>query len=228
MLIEDSDMCALRVIAEVLHFFPNCRLVHARNIEDARTLSFSAQVHVFLVDVNLPDGNGFDFLAESAMIHPGAASIVMTSTILPEYQQRADALGVSVLVEKPVQSRKLVDLLRVALGSVARAPAESRAFVATLMNMTPLDVIQMSCLRSSTAILEFVTDCAVGRIGIRSGEIVHAETAGLSGVDALNEIVSWRTGTVAESMETLPTIATVHGDWQMLLMNAANHIDVNS
>ncbi|MDB6154288.1 MAG: Acetoacetate metabolism regulatory protein AtoC [Chthoniobacteraceae bacterium] len=224
-LLEDSDVCALRIIAEVCRSLPNCRLVHARTLEEGRALSLNAPVQVFLVDVNLPDGNGFDFLSEMALIHPNAAAIVMTGDLRPGYGVRSEALGVLRLVEKPVNSKKLIELLNDALNAASGSDGSDSAFEASLKNLTPLDVIQMTCLRRSTALLEFVSQERAGRVGVVSGEIVHAQTKTLVGPDALYDIVTWKRGRVTELSEPMPTTPTIQGDWQMLLMNAAYHID---
>jgi DNA-binding NarL/FixJ family response regulator len=226
LLLEDSNVCAMRVVAEVLHSLPECRLVHARTLEEGRALASCAPVQVFLVDVNLPDGNGFDFIGEMAMLHPNAAAIVMTGDLRPGYGELSEALGVLRMVEKPLKSKKLVELLRAALSAGDGAAAEGEtAFSASLKNLTPLDVIQMTCLRRSTALLEFVSLEQVGQVGVVKGDIVHAHTKTLSGPDALYEIVSWKRGRVTELAEPMPQPATIQGDWQMLLMNAAHHID---
>ena len=62
-------------------------------------------------------------------------------------------------------------------------------------------------------------------LGSHYGEIIHAETGTVQGVDAFNEIVSWRGGQVLEVASAASPTRTVEGNWQGLLMHAVHWAD---
>ena len=55
-------------------------------------------------------------------------------------------------------------------------------------------VIQISCLAGITATIFVRQGNQKGYIYVRSGQIVHAVAAGLTGQEAVNEMVFWRVG----------------------------------
>ncbi|MEM6602308.1 MAG: DUF4388 domain-containing protein, partial [Verrucomicrobiota bacterium] len=81
-------------------------------------------------------------------------------------------------------------------------------------------------LARATQVIAFVRDSgAFGKIHFQRGEIVHAECSdGKSGLEAFNEIVSWKGGRVEESQETIAE-PTIHSGWESLLMDAVRMID---
>ena len=60
----------------ILSRIPECRLLWARTIEEAHVRSFGLKIALFVLDVELPDGNGLDFLLEMRQTQPAARAIV--------------------------------------------------------------------------------------------------------------------------------------------------------
>lgn len=222
--LEDEFITAARVERAVLKALPACRLVWARTIEEARVRSEGLPIELFIIDVELPDGNGLDFLSEMAAAHPTARAIVATATPLPEYEALSAALGAVRFLEKPLHLEELVAMVRDALGAEQTVSAAG-AFSGTLRDLTPVDVVQLKCLTQATTRVEFRSGSAVGTIHFRRGEVVHAETGSLSGVEAFNEIIGWKRGAVSERGAEPPAEATIDCSWQALLMNAAQTLD---
>jgi DNA-binding NarL/FixJ family response regulator len=225
-LIEDSFDVGLAMEQIILFSVPECRLVWARTIEEARMRLCTLPACVMLVDVVLPDGNGLDFLWEARVIQPEARAIVMTGTPLPDYEARASDLGALRFLTKPVKPQIVVDCLREALG-ITDDPSSGRAFKGTLHDLTPMDVLQLKCMANATTTIRFSSEEHSGRVHFSHGEIIHAEIGAFSGQEALNSIVSFASGTVTEEpAEDVPR--TLHQDWQTLLMTAAHAQDIRA
>jgi response regulator RpfG family c-di-GMP phosphodiesterase len=180
-------------------------------------------VDIFITDIGLPDGTGLDLLWKLACTHPSARAIVITATPLPEYQAHSAALGVLHFLEKPLKLPALVERLRQAL-DINLTP-ECRDFRATLENVTAADVVQLKCLGRATTLMEFQSDGRVGCIRFEDGEIAHAETGGIGGLEALYEILAWKRGQVSERSFIGAPRRTIEGSWQALLMEAAQRCD---
>ena len=203
---------------------PHIRLLWARNVAEATARAEGLSIDLFLVDIQLPDGSGLDFLWQMTAAHPTARAIVMTATPLPEYEVHSAALGALHFLEKPLQIPRLLGHVREALDATATTGADAD-FSATLQNVTPADILQLKCLMRATTVIEFHSDGTLGRIRFEAGEITDASAGPLRGVEALSAIVGWKGGQVSEQPCAGPGVRTIHGSWQTLLMEAAQRLD---
>ena len=223
-LLEDCPVTALLVERAVLNELPHVRLLWARSVAEATARAEGLSIDLFLVDIQLPDGSGLDFLWQMTAAHPTARAMVMTATPLPEYEVHSAALGVLHFLEKPLQIPRLLGLVREALDATATTGADAE-FSATLQNVTPADILQLKCLMRATTVIEFHSDGTVGRIRFQAGEITDAAVGSLRGPEALSAIVGWKCGQVSEQPCIGPGERTIHGPWQTLLMEAAQRLD---
>ncbi len=221
MILEDCMVTSVVLERAILTHLPSCRPITARSLEEARLRCAGVSIDLFLLDVLLPDGSGLDFLWEMSSVQPQAQAIVVTANSLPEYQMQSAALGALRFLEKPVSAPTMVGLLNDAFA----ATNTSRAFRATLMDLSPLDIIQLKCLSGATTAMEFASNGRVGQLYFRGGNIVHAQMEDEAGLPALREIFSWRKGTAREFPPENPPPATINTPWQSLVMEVAQAVD---
>ena len=240
LLVEDSTGPAFLIERAVLKEFPQCRLVWARNIQEARARAVDLDIELFLCDINLPDGSGLDFLWEMSSSHPLARAIVITAEPLPEHYANTAALGVLHYVEKPLKLPLFLEYLRQALTTerISVASSESSepppaaaacdgntSFRATLANLSVVDILQLKCLTGASTVIEFRSGHHVGRTRVQNGEIVDAEAGSLRGAEAVHEIISWKNGEVSEHRRPEWRERTIEVPWHALLMDAAHRLD---
>jgi DNA-binding response OmpR family regulator len=224
-LVEDCADTALVIERGVMQEMPDVRILWARNMAEATARTAGLPIDLFLVDIGLPDGNGLDFLWLMATEHPNARAIVMTAFPLPEHRAHSEALGVLHFLEKPVQFRPIIDHLRAALDQAAEDPGEGNDFRATLHNVTPADILQFKCLTGATTVVEFLSGGNVGWIRFEEGQITDAAAGSWRGVEAVYEIIGWKTGQVSERPCVGLFERTIHTPWHSLLMDAAHRLD---
>lgn len=229
LLLESHDINAVRIVADLMEAMPDCRVVHARTVPAAQTLSISTPVAIVLADTSETEGDVLKFLSDVKLIHPEVTSIAMANPGRLDDRSLRDA-GLFAVLERPVERESLARVLQRALSASvnlggAAGQDQDGAFDALLRNLSPIDVIQMTCLRASTSVLEFISPSGVGHVRVIGGEIVHAATGELVGVEALNEIVGWKKGRVTEASHPCVVMPTIRGNWQTLLMCAAHSID---
>jgi DNA-binding response OmpR family regulator len=239
-LLEDSPNAAFLVERVVLKEIPSARLLWARSLEEARARAEGLEIELFLSDINLPDGNGLDFLWEMSEAHPNARAIVMTATPLPEHEATTAALGVLYYIEKPLNVPLFLTYLRQALGTervsggsqgwrAYEGPADpsepEKHFKATLANLSVVDILQLKCLTRATTAVQFRSGALVGSIHFEDGEIVDAEAGAIRGVEAVYEIVGWKNGEVSEQPLGSWGKRTIRVSWHSLLMDASHHLD---
>lgn len=224
LLLEDCPVTGTLIEHAVFQSIPSFRLLWARSIEDANRRVAGIPIDLFLVDIGLPDGSGLDFLVQMADIHPSARAIVMTASPLPEYQASSAALGVLHFIKKPIQPVQLLAQIRAALDAEQVGHLNGE-FNATLRNVTPMDILQFKCLAGDTTIIEFRSGTQSGMVHLYRGEIVHAQAGEVTGVKALNAIISWKRGKVTELSANPNAERTIDCPWQTLLMDAAQQLD---
>src|SRR6266446_1960158 len=227
LLLEDAFVTSLAMGRALEAELPNCVVMRAQSLYEARLLLRTYDFQFFVVDIHLPDGCGVDFLPEIAERAPGVGVVIVTATPLPKYRQRASEFGVLYFMEKPVEVRQLASRIARRVRSAAgpsAAPSDA-SFTAFLRNLSPLDVIQLKCLARASVRLDFTrSDGTVGRIFLSRGADVHAALIAPSGdgckegAEAFYEALSWRGGTVVEEPGAQAPQITIHGTWQSLIL----------
>ena len=227
LILEDDPISQASVSQVVRRAVPESVLLTARTIADARRLLDKYDFHLGVLDIQLPDGSGIDFLHDIQLKSPGACIAILTGVPLPQHRDQAEAFGVLHFMEKPADSRTLGSLVREEWEKcLGLKPAKAAGFSASLTQLTTLDIIQLKCLNRATTDLDFIGHHGEhGRIFFKDGEVFHAETDNQKGVEAFYEIVSWRGGQVVEALDAPEPARTVEGNWQGLLMEAAQWVD---
>jgi DNA-binding NtrC family response regulator len=105
---DEKDFCEL--VINILHKEPfslECAftILQARNILSMRTPAF------ILLDNNLPDGKGIDFLQENNALFEGSKIIMMTADSSDHLRRKAYQLGVYEFLLKPFSFMKLRELM---------------------------------------------------------------------------------------------------------------------
>ena len=201
----------------------------ARKLTDAQQIATGTRIALFIVDIGLPDGDGIDFLCEMSMLHPDARALIITSMPTDDYRERARQLGVLQFLEKPLARKVLFDAVQRLLTPTAGPNQKPTGFDATLGGISPLDIVQLTCLRRSTCVIEFNEQHLFGRIWLDAGEVVHAECrmpgAAHTGLEAFQCILTWRTGRIRDLPNPPTGPRTIHAPWQQLLLVAETASD---
>jgi DNA-binding NarL/FixJ family response regulator len=229
LVLEDDLISQASVSQAVRRAAPEGILLMARSLAEGRRLLEKYEFQFCVLDIQLPDGSGIDFLHEVQFSSPQATVAILTGVPLPHYRDQAEAFGVLHFMEKPADAKLLGALVRERHEQCRVPHADSdMGFSAALTQLTTLDIIQLKCLARSSAALDFIGHHGRhGRICFKDGEILHAETDTQQGVDAFNEIVGWRGGQVLEVPDAPQPTRTVEGHWQGLLMHAVQWVDEN-
>jgi CheY-like chemotaxis protein len=192
----------------------------ARKLKDAHEIAATADIALFIVDIGLPDGDGIDFLCEMSMLHPESRALVITATPSDDFRERARQLGVLHFMAKPLDRRTLLD----AVVNLLTPPSTLPGFEATLGNLSPIDIIQLKCLRRATGAIELREEHLHGQVWFENGDIVHAECrfpgANHAGAEAFHCIFTWRIGSIRDVPNPRPVRRTITLPWQQLLLEA--------
>jgi len=117
-LIVEDQLAVRTTIRDFLHAaFPEAVIRSAPDGATAAQLWKHAAPDVALLDVRLPDCNGFELTARLKAAHPQARVIVMSYWDHPRYAERATAAGARAFIPKDRLDVLLVDAMAAALRS---------------------------------------------------------------------------------------------------------------
>jgi len=86
-------------------------VVPASSVREARRRLTGGEIDLAIVDVRLPDGDGFELARDIKDRQPAIPVIVMSSQGVDEGQDRARESGAYAYVSKPFRYDRLLDLL---------------------------------------------------------------------------------------------------------------------
>lgn len=101
----------------------------------------------------------------------------------------------------------------------------AEGFEGAVAGLSLPDVIQLNGVNRFSGCITVQYGSNIGLIFFRDGEIVHAEQAGRTGVEAFYDIMEWRTGRFSLQPNVATTSRTIHMSSQHLLLEAHRVID---
>ena len=228
-LVLDDDICLTTVVTKALrNGLPNAEVLTARSVAEAQLLLSEYKIQFFILDVNLPDGDGIDFLCDVRTLFPDARVMMVTSVALPQHEEQTRELGVLLYRQKPVDTREIIQLVRAHYESLGHGTAMHNAdgsFAVSLTCLSALDIIQLKCLSSATLVLQVASPSGIGRIYFENGEIIHAESPEHEGEAAFEQILRWKGGRIKELPPAFEPPHTINCGWQGLLLSVVQRID---
>jgi DNA-binding response OmpR family regulator len=227
LVLEPEDELGSTILSALHEAAPEAVVDLARNLEDAHRLVVSDPPDLFVLDLDGAKELGHDFLLDLRTSHPNARAIVLSAVHLESQREQVAGMGAIHFLEKPLPKEEFVALVQILL----QAPAEesSEKFQGTLSDLHLSDIIQLKCMSGATSALEFTGPAGEkARVYFDDGQVRHAVTPGREGVEAFNEIVSWKGGKISEVSGGGTPARTIDLDWQFLLMEAVRKIDETS
>jgi hypothetical protein len=154
------------------------------------------------------EAQGLDGLAlggSLSEIFPGLQTLFLPP--YPASEQRLVVAETKIFPE-PIDGEGLLDAM--ARAEAARAGAPDLFHVA--------DVLQMCCLSGRSGAIQMVNEKKSGIVFLGGGKLVHAETTGERGMEALFEIVAWQYVEFAYDRTVRPPVETITRSWDEVLI----------
>lgn len=92
---------------EMKHALPEHKVVFARTVEDAKTRYQESMPDITFLDIDLPDGNGFELLDYIRAIDPTAYIVILTGSKLQEDINMSQQKGAHGYIIKPFTRSKI-------------------------------------------------------------------------------------------------------------------------
>ena len=227
-LVLEPDESLLSSILSALHeVAPEAVVDVAHDLAEAHRVVLDDRPDLFVLDMDAAEDLGEDFLLDLRTSHPNARAIILTAVHLPSQREQAAGIGAIHFLEKPFPHSDFVDLVHALLRPADEE--EGAKFQGTLSDLHLSDIIQLKCMSGATSALEFTGPAGEkARVYFDEGQVCHAVTPGREGIEAFNEVVSWKGGKISEVFDAETPPRTIDTDWQFLLMEAVRKVDETS
>jgi len=222
-LLLDDDQDLLELYREMLARLPSQPDIHTAT-SGARAISLleSEPFSLLISDLNMPKMDGLQVLTIVRRKFPQLRTAVMTSVVDAQFRARAYAMGVDLFLEKPNTSQEITFFLDCIESLLGR---EVDGGFRGVQSKSLVDIIQLECLSQSSSVLKVTNGTLIGKIWFQNGDVVDAETEGLTAEGAFQKILSWKTG----NFEILPAESnrqrTIFNSYQGLLLESAQALD---
>ena len=160
-----------------------------------------------MTQLDQPGTDGLRLGGSFSELFPG-----LQTAFLPGYsrsEQRLEVANTKVFPE-PIDGEAVLAAIQRAEQAGSNAP--------DLFHV--VDVLQMCCLNASDGAVQMVDGDQSGFVYLRGGQIVHAETGGRSGGDAVIQVVAWGAVEFAYDRTIPAPTETITAPWDALLIDA--------
>jgi CheY-like chemotaxis protein len=222
-LILDDEQDLLEIYQEILARLPSQPEIQTASSGTEAIAALEANPFaLLLVDLNMPQMDGFQVLAIVRRRFPTLRTVVMTGATDDDLRGRAYRIGVDLYIEKPKTGREIIFFVDCIESLLER---ESQGGFRGVQSKTLMDIIQLECLTQSTSVLKITSELGEGRVWIQKGEIIDATIEDKSGKDAIVEMLGWKAGNFEVLPYGLPRPRTIFMNYESLLMETAQTLD---
>src|SRR3954447_6180425 len=223
LVLEPDDQLATAITQALQETTPGVVVDRTRSLEEAQKVVLDIKPDLFVLDLDAVAERAQEFLFDLRTSHPDARAIILTAVHLAAARERTAGLGAIHLLEKPFPHGDFVDLVQALLQPDQSPDAEK--FQGTLSDLHIADIIQLKCMSGATAGIEFTgPNGEKGRVYFERGQVRHAVSGQLQGLEAFNQIMTWKGGHIWEVPADL-SHPTIDLDWQGLVMEATRKLD---
>ena len=219
LLIEEYDALAAAITSALKKFAPQHRTRVVETLGEAETAAAETQPQLFIIDFDPPHPNTVEFLNRIAPAHPDARVLVIASGTSQEFAAERHGPNAIQFVEKPFELADFGAAVQALLGPWTEASSgDSRG---TLRDLNLRDLVPLECVSGANAVLRIEAPGGrAGEIHFLDGHICHASAPGLSGIDALHEMMCWKSARGTETERAVDAPRTVHGPWLHVFLEA--------
>jgi hypothetical protein len=170
---------------------------------------------LLITQLQAEDLDGLALGAASSETFPGLQTL-----FLPPYQTSEQKLVVNLtkVFPEPIDGEALLE-------AIARAETADPA-APDLFHV--VDLLQMCCLGGRSGAIQMVKENKSGIVYLGTGKLVHAETAGARGRDAMREIVGWEFVEFAYDKTVRAPVETITVAWDELLIDMVDADDASA
>jgi DNA-binding NarL/FixJ family response regulator len=216
LIVEDEDGLRESLVEGLGAALGAALVTGVRSAEDAEVLVEVQAPRVVLSDLRLPGKDGVQLLVDVRRRFPSVRFVFMSAHPTAEARSRAAELGIEFL-HKPFQLHDCVAAVESAL--------DDEQFSGTIGGVSLVDLLQVLNMGRRTAAVQVTRRGRGGEIHFADGEIVHAAVGKLVGLEAFNELMTWRGGTFSARPTAEAPAHTIRDGFNSILLDAFRVLD---
>lgn len=217
LLLVDDDDFVRSALSRALDRTGGFAVIPAEHGRRALEVLASQHVDAILTDLQMPVMDGLTLLAELFERGVRLPVAVMTGqAIHAELRQRLHGFGIAAIFSKPVEVVALADELQRVLDPKG---------VGRITGITLFGLLQLLEVERKSGLVVVAASQREGRLYFDQGELVHAHTRHLDGLEAAYEILGWPDPAVEIFYKRRARQRTVPEPLRHVLMEAARLLD---
>jgi DNA-binding response OmpR family regulator len=217
LLLEEYDALAVAICSALKKFAPGHTVSVARSLAQAEAIADAAPPALFIVDVDPPWTGLTDFFEKWQNTKPEARVLVIGAPIPKEIADERGSSGALQFIEKPFELADFGAAVQALLGPWRKPDSASPR--GTLRALGLLDLVLLHCAAGASTILEVEGERKrYGEIHILEGQISHAETGKIAGIEALEQMLDWSESRLREGKKSPSSTRTIHGPWATVFL----------
>jgi DNA-binding response OmpR family regulator len=221
-LLENYPALATAITSALRKFAPHHSAHTARSLKELESLAADVEPELLIIDVDPPWPKLTQLLGKLRSSHPATRALVIGATVPKEIIDQHGSLRALQFLQKPFDVPELGAATQALLGPWTNA--ETEKLRGTLRCFNAIDAALLQCASGRSVILEISkkNSAKSGELHFIDGQLRHAENGRRSGVDALEELFSWKDPDVREKerkSRTLPE-RTIPAPWSDAFLEA--------
>jgi len=217
LLLEEYDALAAAIGSALKRFAPGHPVSVAGSLAEAEAIASEARPALFVVDVDPPWPGLVDLLQTLRDTNPNGRVLVIGTAVPKEIADERGSFGALQFIEKPFELADFGAAVQALLGPWRESDsANSRG---TLRALNLFDILLLQGAASASVIVEVEAGRKqFGEIHFIHGQVSHAETGKLDGLEALAEMLNWEASTLSEGKKRPSGNRTIHGPWTAVVL----------
>ncbi|MEY2529993.1 MAG: hypothetical protein QOI96_78 [Verrucomicrobiota bacterium] len=217
LLLEKYDALAAAITSALKKFAPGHAVSVARSLVEAEAIAAKTPPALLIVDVDPAWPELTDSIEKWRSVNPDARVLIIGAGIPKEIVAERGSFGGLQFIEKPFELADFGAAVQALLGPWRESESASRR--GTLGALSLLDIVLLQWSASADVIVEVEGGRKrYGELHFSQGQISHAETGKLVGVEALAEILRWSQLRLSEGKKRTSAKRTMRGPWVAMVL----------
>ena len=223
LLLEEYDALAAAIGSALKKFAPGHPVAVAGSLAQAEAIASEARPALFVVDVEPAWPGLVDLFERLRKTNPNGRVLVIGTAVPKEIADERGSFGALQFIEKPFELADFGAAVQALLGPWRESDsANSRG---TLRGLNLFDILLLQGAASASAIVEVAAGRKqFGEIHFIQGQVSHAETGELDGLEALAEMLNWEEATLREGKKHPSGNRTIQGPWTPVVLELLRQI----
>jgi DNA-binding response OmpR family regulator len=219
-LLEDYSALATAITSALRKFAPRHSTHTARSLKELESLSAKLQPELLVIDVDPPWPKLTQSLGKLRSAHPATRALVIGATVPKEIIDQHGSERALQFLQKPFD----VPELGAAVQALVGPWTHEEKLRGTLRCFNAIDAALLQCASGRSVILDVSkkNSTKTGELHFVDGQLRHAENGRRSGVEALEELFSWKEPEVHEKERKSRTAPkrTIPAPWTEAFLEA--------